>query len=117
MTLEDKYTAIGESYVDVLLRLNKEERIDRFSKMFFTTGDFEELEKFVAAKDISNVFEYSHRIKGNSINIGFSIFSNKVNELVEFVRPREVSDYDKLNELFEGIKSEYIRIKTIFDKK
>lgn len=116
MTLEEKYSAIGESYVDVLLRLNKEERIEKFSKMFFTTGDFEELEKCVKAKDIPNVFEYSHRIKGNSINIGFEIFSNKVNELVEFVRPKQISDYDRLNELFDGIKSEYVRIKAIFDK-
>lgn len=115
MTVQEKYANINESYEEVLLRLNKEERIERFSKMFFTTGDFEELEKCVQNKDIPNVFEYAHRIKGNSINIGFENFAKKVDELVELVRPREISDYDKMNNLFSKIKIEYEKIKTTFE--
>lgn len=114
MTIKEKYDAIGENFEEVKDRLAKEERIEKYSKMFFSTGDFEALEKCISEKDISNAFEHAHIMKGNSLNIGFNNFSKKINVLVEFVRPREVSDYDKLNSLFEDVKEEYTRIKTIF---
>lgn len=115
MTIKEKYDAINESFDDVLSRLVKEERIERFAKAFFTTGDFEALEKCVQEKDISNVFEYSHKIKGNSLSIGFANLSKITDELTEFTRPREISDYDKMNELFAAVKKEYEMVRKVFE--
>lgn len=114
MTVREKYDSIGENYDDVLGRLMKEERIERFTKSYFITGDYEELEKNVKARDVPNTFEFSHRMKGNSLNIGFSKFAAVVDTLCNYVRHNDVTDFDKMDELFEEVSVEYQKLKELF---
>lgn len=114
MTIKEKFEAVGENYEDVAARLMKEERIERFTKSYFTTGDYEELEKCVKARDIPNTFEFSHRMKGNSLNIGFSKFAAVVDILCNYVRHNDVTDFDKMDRLFEDVKTEYEKLKDLF---
>lgn len=114
MTIKEKFEAIGENYDDVFNRLMKEERIERFTKSYFQTGDYEELEKCVKARDIPNTFESSHRMKGNSLNMGFTKFAAVVDILCNFVRHNDVTDFDKLDKLFDDVKVEYSKLKDLF---
>lgn len=115
MDIEEKYQSIGENYEEVFLRLSKKERVERFAKMFFNTGDFEILEKSIQEKDVDNVFEYAHRMKGNALNIGFNHFATTISNLVEYVRPKSVSDYSKVNSLYDDIKNEYLQLVEVFE--
>lgn len=114
MTVRESYSKIGESYEAVYARLGNEERVEKFSKLFFKTGDFENLEKAIESKDIDNAFEYVHRMKGNSLNIGFDKFSKSLGPIVELLRPRIVADENQLDKLFTTVKSDYKKLQEAF---
>lgn len=116
MTVRECYDKINGDYDEIVSRLGNEERVVRFSKKFFTTGDIEGLEKSIDDNDGNNSFEYAHRLKGNSLNIGFSHFSKTVESLVEPLRCREIKDPGAINVLFSVVKEEYINMKEVFDQ-
>lgn len=114
MTIKEKFDAVGESYDDVRNRLVKEDRIERFANTYFTTGDYEKLEKSIETRDITNSFEYSHRLKGNSLNIGFSRLADVASLLCEYTRNNDVTDFVRLDELFENVRVEYGKLRKVF---
>lgn len=114
MTVKECYNAVSANYDEMLKRLGNEERVARFSKRFFETGDYENLEKSIENKDASAAFEFAHKIKGNALNIGFEHFSLTVSPLVEYLRPRVIEDDIGLEQLFETVKMEYFELKNVF---
>lgn len=116
MTVKECYDSISENYNEMLTRLGNEERVMRFSKRFFETGDYENLEKAIMERDASNAFEFAHKIKGNSLNIGFEHFTAIIEPLVEFLRPREIDDEDALDQLFNTVKVKYLELKQVFSE-
>ncbi len=116
MTVQECYEKISGDFSEIVSRLGNEERVIRFSKKFFDTGDMENLEKSIDANDGANSFEFAHRLKGNSLNIGFTHFSKTVETLVEPLRCREIKDPAAINVLFSVVKEEYINMKEVFDQ-
>lgn len=116
MTVKECYEAINSNYDEVFERLFKEERIAKFSKMFFTTGDIDNLKTAVDKGDANLTFEISHTMKGNSLNIGFNILSKKISDLVEYVRGREIKDQAELVRLYDEIKAEFESNKKVFEQ-
>lgn len=116
MTIKECYDAIQSNYNEVFERLGKEERIIKFSKMFFTTGDIDSLKDAVDKLDANLTFEISHTMKGNCLNIGFTVLTKKISELVEYVRGREIKDPSELAKLYDVVKEEYDRNKKVFDQ-
>lgn len=116
MTVKECYDSISGNYNEMLTRLGNEDRVIRFSKRFFETGDYESLEKAVMERDASNAFDYAHKIKGNSLNIGFEHFTSTVEPLVEFLRSREIDDENTLDQLFNVVKLEYLELRQVFSQ-
>lgn len=116
MTVKECYEKIGGDYDEIVSRLGNEERVIRFSKKFFDTGDMENLEKCIDQNDGDNSFEYAHRLKGNSLNIGFTHFSKTVESLVEPLRCREIKDRGAIDVLFSVVKDEYTNMKEVFNQ-
>ncbi|MBQ0003139.1 MAG: Hpt domain-containing protein [Treponema sp.] len=116
MTVRECYEAINSDYNEVFERLGKEERIAKFSKMFFTTGDIDSLKDAVEKNDPNLTFEISHTMKGNCLNIGFNVLTKKISDLVEYVRGREIKDPAEAKRLFDEIKVEYEKNKNIFSQ-
>lgn len=111
MDIKEFYDVADGDYESVLKRLGTDDRISKFVKMFFCTGDIENLEKAIDANDGNNAFEFAHRLKGNSLNIGFSQFSKLTEDLVEPLRCREITEPEKINSLFDSVKNEFVKLK------
>lgn len=110
MTVQDFYAQINCDFKEVFGRLGSEERVIKFVKLFFTTGDIEALETALNQKDGNEAFEAAHRLKGNSLNIGFTNLSHITEELVEPLRPRQITDETAIKELYSKVRTEYDRI-------
>lgn len=111
MTVKEFYDMADGNYEEVFNRLGNDERIAKFVKMFFTTGDIEGLEQAIKDNDGSNAFEFAHRLKGNSLNIGFTYFSKLTELVVEPLRCREIKEPEKIQFLFNSVKEEFIKLK------
>lgn len=107
MTIKDSYSLISGNYEGVLNRLGSEDRVARFVQKFFETGDFENLEDGVKNRDASKVFDFSHKMKGNALNMGFDEFAKDMSNLVEYVRPRTIPDENELDKMFFLLKNQY----------
>lgn len=116
MNVKECYEAIGSNYDEVLDRLMKEDRIKKFSKMFFTTGDIDTLKDAVEKQDPNLTFEISHTMKGNCLNIGFNVLTKKISDLVEYVRAREIKDPEELKKLYAAVREEYESNQKVFDQ-
>lgn len=113
MTVKDVYEQSKGDYSEVLSRLGNEDRILRFAKKFFETGDMEGLTKAVTENDGNNAFEFAHRLKGNSLNIGFTNMSHIIDKLVEPLRCREIKDAAMIDELYKSVIVEYNKTKEL----
>lgn len=116
MTVKECYETIKSDYNEVFERLGKEERIAKFSKMFFTTGDIDSLKNAVDANNGELAFEISHTMKGNCLNIGFTVLTKKISDFVEYVRCREIKDPAEAKRLYDAILEEYENNKKVFDQ-
>lgn len=85
MTLQECYDKMGGDYAEVLGRLTKEERIEKFMLRFLEDTSFMELCKAKENEDYEEVFRMVHTLKGLSLNLGFTklyIASDKMTEAV-----------------------------------
>ena len=85
MTLQECYDKMGGDYAEVLGRLTKAERIEKFMLRFLEDTSFMELCKAKENEDYEEVFRMVHTLKGLSLNLGFTklyIASDKMTEAV-----------------------------------
>lgn len=106
MTLQECYEKIGGNYAEVLERLTKEERIEKFMLRFLEDRSFEELCKAKENKDYEEVFRMIHTLKGVALNLGFTTLYFASNEMTEAVRGGvPLSD----EELFFEVERSYLQ--------
>lgn len=112
MTLEECYNQFGGNYRDVLQRLIKEERVERFIRAFPTEDMITPIEKKIAEKDYSQAFLDAHTLKGLCATLGISRLYKSVSELVESIRNGELHS-DPIPFL-EAVKADYkLTVETI----
>ena len=87
MTIEECYNAFGGNYQDVLQRLIKEERVERFIKRFPTQDMITPIEKSIEEKDYKQAFLDAHTLKGLCATLGMSKLYKSVSNLTECLRP------------------------------
>lgn len=105
MTLEECYNAFGGNYRDVLARLLKEERIEKFLKAFPDQDVISPIESALEAGDYKNAFMHAHSLKGICATLGISKLCKSASDLTEAIRNGEVKE-DPIP-LFEIVKSDY----------
>lgn len=86
MTLRECYKSLGGDYEEVLSRLGKEERIEKFMLRFPEDTSFEELCKAKEEGNHQEVFRMIHTLKGVSQNLGFAELYQASNVMTEAVR-------------------------------
>ncbi len=86
MTVEEFYSEIGGDYEDVKLRLQTQERIEKFVKRFPQDPNFEELCRALEAKDYETAFRAAHTLKGVSATLSFTQLFKADNVLTEELR-------------------------------
>ncbi|MCR5386477.1 MAG: Hpt domain-containing protein [Treponema sp.] len=118
MTIRECYEKCGEDFNEVYERLLSEDRIIRFAIKFFETPEFSELEKALEEKNADAAFRAAHTLKGNALSMGFLVLAQKISDIVELLRPRPSVEpgLDEALALFKDFKTEYERIKDIFQE-
>ena len=86
MTLQECYQNMGGDFAEVLGRLTKEERIEKFMLKFLEDTTFEMLCEAMAAANHEEVFRMIHTFKGVSQTLGFTSLYLACNEMTEAVR-------------------------------
>ena len=104
MTLQECYQKMGGDYEEVLSRLTKEERIEKFMLKFLEDTSFEALCEARKAANHKDVFRMVHTLKGVSQNLGFEKLYLASDAMTEAVRGGvELQD----ESLFVAVKKAY----------
>ncbi len=102
MTVKECYEAIGADYEDVMGRLRKDERVQKFVLKLLDDKSYELLENSVASKDMSE----AHTLKGVCQNLSLTPLFQSASELAE--RLRNAQDYSEdMEPLLEQVKKDY----------
>ena len=86
MTLQECYEKMGGNYNEVLTRLTKEERIEKFMIRFLEDTSYQELCNALEKKNYIEVFRMVHTLKGVSLNLGFIKLYEASDKMTEAVR-------------------------------
>lgn len=86
MTLQECYEKMGGSYAEVLERLTKEERIEKFMLRFLEDTSYKELCMALEEKNYEEVFRLVHTLKGVALNLGFTSLYVSSDKMTEAVR-------------------------------
>lgn len=86
MTLQECYEKMGGNYDEVLERLVKVERIEKFMLRFLEDNSYQELCSALEEKNYMEVFRMVHTLKGVSLNLGFIKLYESSDKMTEAVR-------------------------------
>ncbi len=86
MDLRKCYLTAGGDYEDVMRRFMREERVDRFLKMFLDDQSFKSLCSAMDEKDYANAFRMAHTVKGISMNLSLTDLQEASAALTENLR-------------------------------
>lgn len=107
MDLRECYLTAGGDYEDVMRRLLREERVDRFLRMFLEDQSFHSLCVAMSEGNYATAFRMAHTIKGISMNLSFTELQTASSELTENLRGgREDKDTGRY---LEAMKCSYDR--------
>jgi HPt (histidine-containing phosphotransfer) domain-containing protein len=87
MTLQELYSAMGESYEQAIRVLRVEKLVDKHIRKLPRNGLFESLLEAGQAMDPEWLFEAAHAAKGNCGNLGLIRLGAAVSEIAEEFRP------------------------------
>lgn len=108
MTTRECYEKLGEDYDAVVMRLGKEERVEKFFARLKDMPAYDELLAALDAGDYETAFRCSHDIKGLSANLGIDKFYKASSELCETMRNGKPTV--DISGMLENVKSEYERL-------
>ena len=107
MDLKECYAVAGGDYEDVMRRFMREERVDRFLKMFLNDQSFNTLCSAMDEKDYDNAFRMAHTVKGISMNLSLTDLQIASSELTENLRSGETDE--DTGRYLEAMKCSYER--------
>lgn len=106
MTVKECYDAIGADYEDVMGRLRKDERVQKFVLKLLDDKSYELLENSIASQDMNEAFRAAHTLKGVCQNLSLTPLFQSASELAE--RLRNAQDYSEdMEPLLEQVKKDY----------
>ena len=105
MTIEECYNTFGGNYTDVLSRLLKEERVEKFLKAFPSQDVIAPIQNALDAKDYKNAFLAAHSLKGICATLSITHLYKSSSDLTESIRGGIVKE-DPLP-LFEKVKQDF----------
>lgn len=83
MTLEEMYQEIEGNYSDILDRLRKEERIEKFVLLFLKDRSFQTFRQAMDQGDTEEAFRAVHTLKGVCMNLSFDSLYRISSEITE----------------------------------
>ena len=86
MTIEECYGRMGADYPDVLRRMGKADRVERFLRKLPQDGSFSLLCSSVSDGNIEEAFRAAHSLKGICANLGLSRLYDSSSALCDALR-------------------------------
>lgn len=106
MTVKECYDAMGADYEDVLGRLRKDERIQKFVLKLLNDKSYELLINSMEAGDMNEAFRAAHTLKGVCQNLSITALYHSSAELAD--RLRDGQEYgEDVAPLLERVKKDY----------
>lgn len=106
MTVRECYDEIGADYKDVMSRLRKEERVQKFLMKFLDDQSYVLLCSSLKERNMDEAFRAAHTLKGISQNLSLTNLYAPVSQLSDRLKQqREYSE--EVQSYFEEVKSEY----------
>lgn len=106
MTVNECYKAMGGDYEDVMRRLRKDERVEKFLLKVLDDKSFQLLTDSMEARNMDDAFRAAHTLKGICQNLSLSRLYHSSSELAEKLRNnREYSQ--ELDAMVAQVKEDY----------
>lgn len=106
MTVKEFYEETGADYEDVMSRLRKEERIQKFLIKFLDDQSYALLCSSLEEKNMDEAFRAAHTLKGISQNLSLTNLYDAASHLSD--RLKHQRDYgEEVQLLFEEVENEY----------
>ena len=106
MTVNECYEAMGGDYEDVMRRLRKDERVEKFLMKVLDDKSFQLLTDSMEAQNMDEAFRAAHTLKGICQNLSLNRLYGSSNELAEKLRNnREYSQ--ELDVIVAQVKEDY----------
>ncbi len=106
MTVKECYEAMGADYDDVLSRLRKDERIQKFLLKLLNDPSYKLLCDSIAANNMPEAFRAAHTLKGVSQNLSLTPLYKSASALSDELR--DGNGYGaSAEQAFEAVKADY----------
>lgn len=92
MSLESLYEAVGGNLSDVRGRLQSDDRIEKFVKIFMADTTYDLLMDSHASGNVQDEFRAAHTLKGTSLDMGFMRIHEPAFKLADALRPNADGD-------------------------
>lgn len=89
MTVKECYEAMGADYDDVMSRLRKDERVQKFLLKVLTDKSYELLCTSMETRNMSEAFRAAHTLKGVAQNLSLTRLYQSSSQLAEELRERQ----------------------------
>ena len=118
MTLKECYEQFGGDYEGVIGNLGKEERVDKYTKMFAGGNDYQLIVDALDSGNKEDAFRNVHNLKGVALNLGFTPLHKASDVLCEALRPGNppVAD-DEIKVMLGNVKEAYDQIMNVLNNK
>lgn len=90
MTLEELYENIKGNYPDILGRLRKEERIEKFVLLFLKDRSYQTFCQAMEQGNTEEAFRAVHTLKGVCMNLSFDGLYRISSEMTEYLRANQI---------------------------
>lgn len=106
MTIKEFYSTIGADYEEIMGRLRKEDRIQKFLLKFLEDGSYELLCRSIEEGDMEEAFRAAHTIKGVCQNLSLANLYEPASRLSDHLKQHKAYD-EEAALLLEQVKKEY----------
>ena len=110
MNIKGCYEAFGGDYDDVLARLSKEERVEKYILRFLDDQSFEQLKVALTEGNMELAFRAAHTLKGVAQNLSLTPIFEIDFELTETLRNYNSVDMDLAKAQFEKTQEAYNKV-------
>lgn len=110
MDISTFYSRTGGDFEDVMKRLMRESRVEKYVRMFPDDPSFRELESNLAQNKTQEAFRAAHTLKGVCMNLSFTKLFESSKAVTESLRHADldnISDMEKVAACMEPLRKDY----------
>lgn len=96
MTIRECYEMIGGDFDDIMGRFLREDRVEKFARMFLDDPTYGELAQAMQDRDCERAFRACHTLKGVCLNLSLTRLFESSNAMTEALRAGDLEEGERL---------------------